>query len=132
MTHHDSRRSGCPISYSLDIFGDRWTLLVLRDVLLKGKQYFQDFLEAEEGIASNILTDRLKKLECAGLIKKSRDLKDRRQFVYGSTKKGQTLVPVLLEIAAWGASHDKKTDAPKGFAKSFYAHRDKVIADFKL
>ena len=132
MTDHDIRRSGCPISYSLDIFGDRWTLLVLRDVLLKGKRYFQDFLEAEEGIASNILTDRLKKLERVGLIKKSRDSQDRRQFIYGPTKKGQTLVPVLLEIAAWGATHDRKTEAPKGFAKSFYADREKVIADFEL
>ena len=131
MTRKDSRRSGCPISFSLDLFGDRWTLLILRDLLLKKKSTFQDFLEAEEGIASNILADRLKKLEQAGLIKKSRNREDRRQFRYGSTPEGQSLVPVLLEIAAWGASHDKYTEAPKDFAKSFYADRDKVIADFK-
>lgn len=132
MTRKDSRRSGCPISFSLELFGDRWTLLILRDVLLKKKSTFQEFLEAEEGIASNILADRLKKLEDSGIIKKSRDRDDRRQFRYDPTQKGRSLVPVLLEIAAWGATYDKDTDAPKGFAKSFYADRDKVIADFKL
>jgi len=126
------RRSGCPISFSLDLFGDRWTLLVLRDLLLKKQSTFQGFLEAEEGIASNILADRLKKLEESGIIKKSRDREDRRQFRYGPTAKGRSLVPVLLEIAAWGATHDKHTDAPKGFAKEFYANRDKVIDEFEL
>ena len=125
------RRSSCPINYGLEIFGDRWTLLVLRDLLLQDKRHFQELLESEEAIASNILTERLKRLEHQRIITKRRDPSDRRKLIYEPTKKGLGLVPVLLEIAAWSATHDRKTSAPKGFAKDFYADRDKVISNFK-
>lgn len=125
------RRSSCPINYGLEIFGDRWTLLVLRDLLLQDKRHFQELLESEEAIASNILTERLKRLEHQRIITKRRDPADRRKLIYEPTKKGLGLVPVLLEIAAWSATHDRKTSAPRGFARDFYADRNKVIANFK-
>lgn len=128
-TTSKERGSGCPICYALDIFGDRWTLLILRDLLLAGKQRYRDFLASDEAIASNILSDRLKRLEAAGLIHREPDPNDRRQLLYGATEKGQTLLPVLLEIAAWGASHDRDTGAPPGFSEDFYANREAYYAD---
>ena len=124
------RRSGCPISFALDIFGDRWTLLVLRDLLLEGRQRFQQ-LASQEGIASNILSDRLKRLEAHGIITQARDPSDGRQILYRPTDKGLTLIPVLLEIAAWGATHDAETAAPPDFVPGFGADRDAMIARFR-
>lgn len=123
------RGSGCPISYSLDIFGDRWTLLILRDLLLFGKQRYREFLGSDEAIASNILSDRLRRLEATGIILRARDPNDRRQRIYRVTDKGRTLLPVILEIAAWGASNDPNTAAPPGFTDSFYANREAFHAD---
>ena len=117
------KRSGCPISFSLEVFGDRWTLLILRDLVLREKRRYRDFLASEEGIASNILSDRLKRLEQAGVITRNTDPDDKRQVLYDVTQKGQSLLPVLLELAAWGASHDKETGAPSRFAEKYYADR---------
>ena len=123
------RGSGCPICYSLDLFGDRWTLLILRDLLLFGKQRYREFLASDEAIASNILSDRLQRLEMTGILYREPDANDRRQVIYRATDKGQTLLPVLLEIAAWGASNDPNTAAPAGFSESFYANREAFHAD---
>ena len=123
------RGTGCPITYSLDIFGDRWTLLILRDLLLFGKQRYREFQAAPEGIASNILSERLKRLESAGIISRVGDPEDGRQFIYRATDKGWSLVPVILEIAAWGATHDACTGAPRWFAESFYADREAFYRD---
>lgn len=117
------KRSGCPISFALDLFGDRWTLLILRDLILRGKRRYGEFLSADEGIASNILSDRLKRLESSGIVTRETDPSDKRQVLYTPTPKGAALLPVLLEIAAWGASHDKDTGAPSRFAESFYRDR---------
>lgn len=103
------RRSPCPIAFALDLFGDRWTLLVLRDVLLSGKRYFQDFLEAGEGIATNILSDRLSRLEEAGMLTKEQDPEDRKRFIYRPTSKGKDALPLMLEMIAWSARHDPQT-----------------------
>lgn len=96
------QRSSCPIASSLDLFGDRWTLLVLRDLLMFDKKRYRDFLESPEGIASNILSDRLRRLEQAGLVDKSRDPDDRRRVIYTATANGRTLLPLLRMIATWG------------------------------
>ena len=117
------KRSGCPISFALDVFGDRWTLLVLRDLLLRGKARYKEFLASDEGIASNILSERLKRLEATGIVTRETDPEDRRQVIYRPTEKGCSLTPVLLEIAAWGATHDAETAAPHRFAETFYANR---------
>ena len=116
-------KSSCPISFGLDIFGDRWTLLVLRDLVLHGKTRFAEMQASDEGIASNILADRLQRLECMGLVERIPDPEDRRQKICRVTAKGLTLTPVLLEIAAWGASNDPNTGAPTGFASAFYEDR---------
>jgi DNA-binding HxlR family transcriptional regulator len=105
-------RSHCPISYVLDFVGDRWTLLVLRDLILAHKRHFQQFLESPEGIASNILASRLRQLEAAGLVTRTRDPAHARRVVYAPTDKALDLLPTMLEMVRWGARHDPQTDAP--------------------
>jgi DNA-binding HxlR family transcriptional regulator len=99
-------RSGCPVSRALEAIGDRWSLLILRDVILWDKRRYQEFLESEEGISTNILADRLARLERQGLISKSNDPDDRRQFVYTPTEKGLDLLPVVFEMARWSLKYD--------------------------
>ena len=95
-------RSDCPIACTLDLIGDRWTLLIVRD-LFKGRHRFSDFLSAGEGITTNILTDRLKRLERAGLVRRSRYQDHPPRYQYHLTAAGASLSPVLKAIYAWGA-----------------------------
>lgn len=112
MTEKTSiRRSGCPISIALELFGDSWTLLVVRDLMFKGIDTFGGFLSAGEGIATNILSDRLMRLEDGGIIERRRDEADGRRLRYGLTRKGIELAPVLVELVLWSARHED-TDAP--------------------
>ena len=92
-----SSQSGapCPISYALEIFGDRWSLLVLRDLMLNGRRRYKDLLGCPEGIATNVLADRLRRLEERDLITKVRDPADARQFLYAPTEAAIALVPML-------------------------------------
>ncbi|NCF71911.1 MAG: transcriptional regulator [Gammaproteobacteria bacterium] len=126
-----AEKSSCPISYSLDLFGDKWTLLVLRDLILWGKTRFAEFQAADEKIASNILSDRLRRLQEQGIVEIEKDPSDARQKLYTVTKKGLSLTPVLLEIAAWGASQDPQTGAPDDFAADFYADRETYYAEHR-
>lgn len=105
------RRSGCPISVALEAFGDPWSLLIVRDLMFKGRRTFNEFLSAEEGIASNILADRLQRLEASGIVVKRRDPADARRIFYRLTDKGIELAPVLIELVVWSARHER-TDAP--------------------
>lgn len=104
-TRPPERRSGCPVSISLEVFGDRWSLLVVRDLMVRGFRKFKDFLESGEGIASNILADRLRKLEAAGVIVAEPEESDARRLNYRLTEKGIDLAPVMLDLLIWGARH---------------------------
>ena len=125
-----ARRSGCPISYALEVFGDRWTLLVLRDIVMHGKRHYRDLLAGEEGIATNILSDRLRRLEARGLISKRPDESDRRQQRYGPTEAAIALLPMLLEMVVWGIRNDPDTAAPPEFVERFEQEREAVIAEY--
>lgn len=108
-------RSYCPINLSLEIFGDSWTLLVLRDLMFGGKRHFRELLESDEGISSNILADRLKRLVDEGLLTKSGDATHKQKAIYSLTEKGISLLPVIVQIGAWGTRwvpESKKLDAP--------------------
>lgn len=120
-------RSHCPINFGLEIFGDRWTLLVLRDLLLKGKRSFKDFQASEEGISTNILADRLDRLTRAELVTAERVAEDSRQIHYQPTPRARALLPVLIEMAYWGAKHDPKTAAPKSFVRAYENNRAGLI-----
>jgi DNA-binding HxlR family transcriptional regulator len=93
----ETRRSQCPISFALDILGDRWTMLVLRDLVFSGKRHFRDFLASPERIASNILASRLRALEARGIVSRRPDPESARKVIYALTAKGVDLVPMLLE-----------------------------------
>jgi DNA-binding HxlR family transcriptional regulator len=114
-------RSHCPVSLALEAIGDRWSLLVLRDLIMRGKRRYQEFLNSEEGIATNILADRLVRLEKLGLISKSCDPNDKRQFRYSPTRKGLDLLPVIFEMARWTAKYDPHADAASPFLKRLKA-----------
>ncbi len=100
------RRSGCPLNASVEILGDRWSLLIIRDMMLRGSRTYKEFLESYEGIATNILADRLRKLEAHGIITAERDPSDGRKLIYLLTAKGIDLAPVLTEMVLWAAAHE--------------------------
>ena len=122
------RRSGCPVSISLEILGDRWSLLIIRDLMVRGYRTFKEFQGAGEGVASNILADRLERLENAGIVAAARDPRDRRKLEYQLTRKGIDLAPVLLELLIWGARHEK-TGAPCQVIDHLEKYRDEVLAE---
>ena len=99
-------RSNCPISCSLEVFGDKWTLLILRDVMLRGKSSYGEFLKSEEKIATNILADRLNLLEAEGILTKQVSPDNKSKFIYHLTKKGIDLLPIIIELMAWGAKYN--------------------------
>jgi len=108
-------RSDCPISYALDFFGDKWTFLIIRDFVFDGKKFYSDFLKSKEGIATNILSDRLKKLENNGVIasKVYEKLKTKKEYVL--TEKGKQLIPVLVEMMLWSSKYNKELAIPQTF-----------------
>lgn len=126
-----SPRRQCPIDYALEVFGDRWSLLVMRDILLAGKRHYRDLVAAKEGIATNVLASRLKKLEAAGLLERRADPDDRRTVFYVATEKALDLIPVLLEISRWSVKHDPHSAAPPDLVKRFDADRQRLIADLQ-
>jgi DNA-binding HxlR family transcriptional regulator len=104
-----SYRSHCPIGRALDILGDRWTLLIVRDLLFAGFKSYREFLISGEGIATNILADRLLNLASAGIINSKSDPADGRKLIYALTAKGFALAPVLLELSSWGMKYSGGT-----------------------
>lgn len=124
---HSPPRSHCPINFGLELFGDAWTLLILRDLLIRGKTTFREFRDSDERIASNILADRLQRLEAAGLVTRSSDRQDKRRMRYTPTEPARALLPVLVEMAYWGARHDPDSDAPPGFVTAYEADRSALM-----
>lgn len=120
-------RSGCPISIALEMLGDAWSLLIVRDLMFKDKQTYNEFLQGGEGIASNILADRLRKLEAAGIVDKRADPSDARRFIYRLSTKGIDLAPVLVELILWSARHEA-TDAPAPVLRAMRGDREAFIA----
>ncbi|MFC6332004.1 winged helix-turn-helix transcriptional regulator [Paenibacillus septentrionalis] len=107
--HKLNRRSNCPIAFSLDLIGDSWSLLIIRDIIFAGKRTFGEFLASDEGIARNILTNRLSRLENLGLISKKPHPSDKRKDLYELTDSGLDFIPILLELSVWGAKHEPET-----------------------
>jgi DNA-binding HxlR family transcriptional regulator len=122
------RRSGCPVSVSLDLLGDRWSLLIIRDLMVRGYRTFKEFEESGESIATNILTDRLRKLKSTGIITTQVDETDGRKVNYRLTQKGIDLAPVLLELLIWGARHEK-TEASCAVIENMASSRDSLLRE---
>ncbi|MHC8327686.1 winged helix-turn-helix transcriptional regulator [Pseudomonas sp. LB1P83] len=99
-------RSHCAVNYGVEIFGDRWSLLIIRDIIFVGKKTYGGFLKSEEGIATNVLASRLAFLEAQGILSKAPSPDDRRKDFYTLTEKGLDLIPIVLNIVLWSATHD--------------------------
>ena len=128
---HLKRRSDCPISFALDTFGDKWSLLIIRDLMFFGKASYGDFLSSNEGIATNILADRLETLERTGIVKKRKDTANKTKFIYSLSAKGIDLLPVLIEIIVWSAKYDSQTGAPKAFVRKAKNDRKQLIQQIR-
>ncbi len=118
------RKSDCPINFALEIFGDRWTFLIVRDLMFKNKHYYGEFLGMEEKIATNILADRLILLEENGIVTRTIDEAHNSKKIYRLTKKGIDLLPLLTEAILWSAKYDKSTAADSKFIRK--AKKDRV------
>lgn len=98
-------RSDCPLNYGIEIFCDKWSLLIIRDLMFFGKRYYNEFLSSDEHIATNLLADRLAMLEKEKIIRKAKDAQHKQKIVYSLTEKGIDLVPVILTIGLWSEKH---------------------------
>ena len=107
-----ARRSDCPVACALDLIGDKWTLIVLRDLIMVRKRYFQELLEGNEGIATNILASRLRLLEAAGMVTRRADPAQARRVIYAPTEKALDLLPVLIELMRWSMKYNSRSAAP--------------------
>ena len=120
-------KSHCPINFGLEIFGDPWSLLIVRDIVYFGKHTFKEFLASEEAIAPSVLSGRLTELEAAGVLVSSPDPADRRRVSYNLTEIGLGLIPVLMEIANWSARVDPATEAPIEWIETVARHKPEMI-----
>jgi DNA-binding HxlR family transcriptional regulator len=120
------RRSGCPLNASVEMLGDRWSLLIVRDMMLQGFRTYKEFLECYEGIATNILADRLRKLMAYGIITAEPDPTDGRKLIYLLTAKGIDLAPVLTEMVLWAAAHEDTGN--RALVRQMRADKEKFLA----
>lgn len=124
------QRSTCPVSTSLDVLGDKWTLLILRDMLFAGKSTYGQFLQSAEKMATNILADRLAALEANGLVTKAVAVDKKSKFTYRLTEKGLDIVPLLVELVLWGAKHGATIVAP-GLLEELQTGKEAAVEKYK-
>ena len=120
------RRSECPLNASVEMLGDRWSLLIIRDMMLRGFRTYKEFMECYEGIATNILADRLRKLIACGIIAAEPDRSDGRKLIYSLTAKGIDLAPVLTEMVLWAAAHEPTGN--QSLVRQMQADKKKFLA----
>ncbi len=127
MKHTQHRRSDCPINFALETFGDPWSLLIIRDMVYFGKKTYGEFLESEEGVATNILASRLTRMEQQGILAKRPSSSDKRKEEYVLTEKGLDLIPVLVDLGNWSARYDAQTAAPAAWIALVEADKETMI-----
>ena len=127
MKENSLSRSPCPLANSLDILGDKWTLLIIRDLLITDRREFGHFLYAGEGISTNILTERLERLQHAGLITKQPHPEHGKKFIYELTDSGLALAPTIIEMTLWGHRHLNNTDMPRALLSMMKNKREKLL-----
>jgi len=120
-------RSGCPINFTVEMIGDTWSMLILRDIAYFGKRTYNEFLTSEEGIARNILADRLTQLQAKGLLAKRPHPQDGRKDLYELTEDGLDLIPVLLSLAEWGSHRVPQEALPHAWLQRVREERDELI-----
>jgi DNA-binding HxlR family transcriptional regulator len=122
------RRSDCPINFAVQAFGDGWSLLIVRDLMFSGKRTFAEFAASEERIATNILADRLRMLQRAGIVRREGRGRATR---YSLTLEGIDLLPLMVEMIVWSARHDPRTAAPPGFVRRATRNRAALLAEMR-
>ena len=120
-------RTHCPISFGLDLFGDKWSFLIIRDLAFKGKSFYNEFLDGGEGISTNILSDRLKQLEVFGIISFETIKQKQIRKKYSLTQKGKDLIPILIEYIVWSFKYDSETEAGEDFVNDAINNRENLI-----
>ena len=125
----------CPFRFGLGVFGDRWSLLIIRDMMFRSSTRFQDFLDAGEGISTNILSDRLSRLETQQIINRRKDPANGRQVLYELTEKGKDLLPVMLAVIGWAEKYDSETNISSEIGERIRTDlsdvRDEILAAMK-
>lgn len=129
MADKKKTRSNCGLSQSLDVFGDKWSLLIIRDLVYFGKETYGDLLKMDEGIATNVLADKLVVLEKEGLITKEVFVGSKSKFKYKLTQKGIDIYPIIMEIMFWGASYCEVYPEQKAIVKMTKQKREAFVQD---
>lgn len=128
---NENQRSGCPINLTLEVVGDKWSLIIIRDIIFGGRRHFNELLaKSEEGISSNILADRLKTLLASGVLSKADDPTHKQKAIYSLTEKGIELLPILAQMSAWGRKYLPVTEELSIRAELLDEGGPKFLADF--
>jgi len=121
-------RSHCPINFALEHFGDKWSLLIIRDLMFKGKRHYNEFFDSEEKVSTSVLGDRLKMLEDSGIISKGVDDVKKSRIKYSLTQKGIDMLPFMIDMIVWSALNDDDTEAGNDFIVQATKNRDNLIS----
>ena len=124
-------KSHCPVNYALEHFGDKWSLLIIRDLMFKGKRHYNEFLESEEKVSTSVLGTRLRNLEAIGIISKSEDDVKKSRIKYSLTQKGIDLLPLMIDMIIWSGAHDEDTDAGEDFLSHAATNREELLKNTK-
>jgi len=124
-------RSHCPINYALENFGDKWSLLIIRDLMFMGKRHYNQFFESKEKVSTSVLGDRLKQLEVAGIISKGKDEVKKSRIKYSLTKKGIDMLPFMIDIIVWSDLYDDKAKAGVDILNDAINKREFLITSLK-
>ena len=122
-------RSHCPTNYALEHFGDKWSLLIIRDLMFKGKRHYNEFFESEERVSTSVLGDKLKGLEESGIIRRGVDRVKKSRIRYSLTDKGIALLPLMIEMIIWSGTFDSETAAERGFLDRARVDKLSLLAD---
>lgn len=125
------RRSDCPTNYGLEHFGDKWSLLIIRDLMFKGKRHYNEFLEADEKVSTSVLRDRLRSLEAGGLIRSGEDVVKKSRIRYSLTVKGIALLPLMIEMIVWSGQFDADTATDPAFLNKAVKDRPGLIREIE-
>mgnify|MGYP000114638599 CR=1 FL=1 len=117
---------GCPVRFGMSQFGDKWSFLIIRDLMFKGRRHYNEFLEAGEGISTNILAQRLADLEQNGIVSKRQDPAKRSKNIYRLTEKGIALMPMMLAMIDWAEKYDSHTEVPQEFISALRSDPEKL------
>ncbi len=124
-------RSHCPLNFTLEHFGDKWSLLIIRDLMFKEKRHYNEFFESDEKVSTSVLGDRLKMLEENKIISKGEDDVKKSRIKYSLTKKGIDMLPVLIDMIVWGGFYDDETEAGKDFLDRATKNREDLISSIR-